>query len=85
MPITLNGKKYVHNEVYTLNKQVSMYVVMAFSNNTSILSFVLTGYGFMLPCMCFMHLALLDHSTPDYVRHGWPAMLWHDAEEPHTR
>ena len=59
-PITLSGKKYV------LNKQVSKYVVMPFfSNNTSILSFVLTGYGFMLPCMRFVHLALLDHSTPD--------------------
>ena len=28
---------------------------------------VLTGYEFMLPCMWFMHLALLDHSMPDYV------------------
>ena len=66
MPITLSGKKYA------LNKQVSKYMVMPFfSNNTSILSFVLTAYGFMLPCMHFMHLALLDHSSdsmPDYAR-----------------
>ena len=66
MTITLSGKKYVLNKVYVLNKQVSKYVVTPFfSNNTSILSFVLTGYGFMLPCMHFMHLAM-----PDYARHG---------------
>ena len=59
-PITLSGKKYV------LNKQVSKYVVMAFfSNNISIVSLVLTGYGFVLPCVYFVHLALLDHSMPD--------------------
>ena len=70
-PITLSGKKYVLNKVYVLNKQVSKYVVMTFfSNNASILSFVLTGYGFMLPCMGFVHFALLDHSMPDYARHG---------------
>ena len=68
VPITLSGKKYALNKVYVLNKQVSKYMVMP--NNTSILSFVLTGYGFMLPCMCFVHLALLDHSTPDYARDG---------------
>ena len=32
-----------------------------------ILSLVLTGYGFVLPCVHFLHLALLDHSTSDYV------------------
>ena len=32
-----------------------------------ILSLVLTGYGFVLPCMHFLYLALLDQSTPDYV------------------
>ena len=59
------------NKVYALDKQISKYVVMQFSNNTSIVSFVLTGYEFMLPCMCFMHLAfMLDHSTPDYARRG---------------
>ena len=64
-PITLSGKKYVLNKVYVLNKQVSNYVILPFfSNNTSIVTFVLTGYGFMLPCMRFVHLALLDHSTP---------------------
>ena len=68
-PITLSGKKYALPKVYALNKQVSKYMVMPFfSNNTSILSFVLVGYGFMLPCMHFMHLALLDHSMPEYTR-----------------
>ena len=62
--ITLSGnyKKYALNKVYSLNKQVSKYVVMPFSNNTSVLSLIPTGYGFMLPCMCIVHLALLDHS-----------------------
>ena len=70
-PITLSGKKYGLNKVYVLNKQVSNYVVLPFfSNNTSIVSFVLTGYGFMLPCMCFVHLALLDHSMPDHAKHS---------------
>ena len=27
-------------------------------------SFVLTGYGFMLPYTRFVHLSLLDHSMP---------------------
>ena len=68
-PITLSGKKYVLNKVFVLNKQVSKYVVlMFFSNNTSIVTFILTGYGFMLSCMHFVHLALLDHSTPDCAR-----------------
>ena len=71
MTIALSGKKYLLSKVYALNKQVSNYMVMSFfSNNTSIVSFVLNGYGFMLPCVHFMHLALLDHSTPDYARHG---------------
>ena len=70
MPITLSGKKYVLNKVYVLNKLVSKYVVMLFLNNTSILSFILIGYGYMLPCMCFVHLVLLDHSTPDYTKRG---------------
>ena len=71
MPITLSGKKCALNKMYVLNKQVSNYVVLPFfSNNTSIVTFVLTGYGFMLPCMHFVHLALLDHSTPDHARRG---------------
>ena len=70
-PITLSGKKYALNKVYAPKELVFKYVVMSFfSNNTSILSFVLTGYEFILPCMCFMHLALLDHSTLDYERPG---------------
>ena len=70
-PIPLSGKKYALNKVYALNKQVSKYVACRYSpNNTIILSFVLTDYGFMLPCMCFVHLALPDHSMPDYARCG---------------
>ena len=77
--ITLSDKKYVHNKVYALNKQVSKDMVMLFfSNNTTILSFVLTGYGFILPCMHFVYLALLDHSTSDYAKHNqsvaWPVL-----------
>ena len=71
MPITLSGKKYALNKMYVLNKQISNYVILLFfSNNTIIVTFVLTGYGLMLPCMCFVHLALVDHSTPDCARHG---------------
>ena len=41
-PITLSGKKYALNKLYVLNKQASKYVVMVFfSSNASILSFVL--------------------------------------------
>ena len=47
-PITLNDKKCALNKVYALNKQVSNYVVLPFfSNNTSIVTFVLSGYGFI--------------------------------------
>ena len=61
-PLALSGKKYA------LNKQVSKYVVMVFfSSKISIFSYVLTDYGSMLPFVHFMHLALLDHSTPDYL------------------
>ena len=59
------------NKLYALNEQVSKYVLMQFSSNTSIVSFVLTGYEFMLPCMCFVDLVfILDHSTADYARRG---------------
>ena len=59
------------NKVYALNKQVSNYVILPFfSNNTNIVTFVLTGYGLMLPCMGFVYLALLDHSMPDCTRRG---------------
>ena len=70
MPITLSGKKYTLNKAYALNKQISV-ILPFFSNNTSIVTFVLTGYGFTLPCMQFVHLALLDHSMlADYTRRG---------------
>ena len=68
-PFTLSGKKYALNKVYALNRQVFNNVVLPFfSNNTGIVIFVLTGYGFMLPCICFVHSALLDHSIPDCTR-----------------
>ena len=71
MPVTLSGKKYALNKVYALSKQVSNYLILPFfSNNTSIVTFVLTDCGFMLLCMCFVHLALLDHSMPDCARRG---------------
>ena len=61
MPITLSKK-------YALNKQVSKYVVVAFfSSKITIVSFVLTGFGFVLPCVHFVDLASLDHSMPDYL------------------
>ena len=66
MPITLSGKKCALNKVYALDKQVSKCTVMAFfSNNTSILSFVLTGYRFPLT----MHvLCAFSVTRPDYKR-----------------
>ena len=30
----------------------------------------------MLPCMCFVHLVLLDHSMPDYTRHD-QSVAWY--------
>ena len=51
--------------MYAFNKQGSKYMVMGFFSR--ILSLVLTGYGFMLSCMHFVHLALLDQSALDYV------------------
>ena len=67
-PITLSGKKYALNKVYVVNNHASKYVVKAFfSSKISIVSLVLTGYGFVLPCKNFVHLALLDHSIPDYT------------------
>ena len=51
-PITLSGKKCVLNKVHVLNKQVYKYIAMVFfSSNTNILLFVLTGCGFVLPCV----------------------------------
>ena len=44
-------------------------MVMTFfpSKISSIVSLVLTGYGFVLPCVQFVHLGFLDHSMPDYL------------------
>ena len=48
------------------NKQVSKCVVMAFfSSKITVVSLVLTGYVFVLLCMHFVLLALLDHFVPD--------------------
>ena len=68
-PITLSGKKYAVQKVYALNKQVSNYVIMTFfsSKIRKYSSLVLTGYRFVLPCVHFVYLAFLDHSTPDYL------------------
>ena len=65
----VKGKKNVLNKVYMLNKQVFKYVVMVFFSRVkyvhNIVSLVLTDYGFVLPCMHFVHLAFLDHSAID--------------------
>ena len=66
--IILSGKNYALNKVYALNKQFSKYVVMVFFlSKISIVSFVFTGYEFVLPCMHFVHLALLNHAMPDCI------------------
>ena len=55
-PITLSSKKYVLNNLFALNKLVSKYVVIAlFSNMISVLLLVLSGFGFVLLYMHFMH------------------------------
>ena len=61
-PITLSGKKYALNKMYVLNKQTGNGVPL---KKISIVSLVLTDYGFVLPCVYFVHLASLDHSMPD--------------------
>ena len=54
MPITLSGKKYALNKVRHL---INKCMVMAlFSSKIRIVSLVLTDYGFVLPCMHFVHL-----------------------------
>ena len=48
------------------NKQVAKCVIMAFlSIEITIVSLVLTGFGFVLLCMYVVLLALLDHLIPD--------------------
>ena len=77
--VTLSGIKYMYvlNKVYMLNnKQVSNYVVMPFFS--SIVTFVLTGYGFMLPCMALRAFSITRPSTPADV-----ARVLHGAEEPY--
>ena len=65
--------KYVFNKVYVPNKQVFKYAVMTFfSSKISILSLLLTGYGYMHS----VHLALLNHSMPDYVSRILTIITW---------
>ena len=77
------GKKYALDKVYALNKKVSNYVVMAFfSDNTSILSFVVTGYG----CMLTMHvLRAFSVTRPLNARLRKARPVLHGAEKPRTR
>ena len=74
-PNTLNSKKYALNKVCVLKKQVSKYeIIVLSSRNISILSLILTGYGFVLPYnyMCSVHLlALLNCSMPDYIKQAF--------------
>ena len=42
-------------------------VMVFFSSKISIVSLVLIGYEFVLPCVHFVYLVLLDHSTSDCV------------------
>ena len=75
--------QFSFNKVYALNKQVSKYVVMAFfSNNTSILSFVLTGYGFMLTVHV---LCAFSITRPLNARLNKMRTVLHGAEKPCTR
>ena len=77
------NKVYAFNKVYALNKQVSKYVVMQFSNNTSIVSFVFTGYEFVT-----MHVlrAFSIYTGPlnSRLRKAWPDSELHGIEEPRT-
>ena len=82
MPITLIGKKYALDKVCVLNKQVFKYVVMAFfSNNTSILSFVLIGYVTKHVLRAFSVTRLLNAR----LHKARPKPLLHGVEKPHTR
>ena len=68
MPITPSGKKCTSNKVCVLNKQVSKYLVIVFfSSKLTVVSLVLNYNRFVLPCMCFVHLILLDHSMPGCI------------------
>ena len=76
-------------------------MVMAFfTSKISIVSIVLTSYGFLLSCLYFVHLALLDYSTPHYLQqsltsnkteHSMPSLAYSDQrhgqciEESHTK
>ena len=55
---------------FDCNRLCNLEVMKWFIKNHEVTWNYLTGYGFMLPCMRFMHLALLDHSTPDCARCG---------------
>ena len=59
---TVSGKKYALNKVYA-----SFQVRGIKWYSYQVVSLVLTGYEFALPCVHFVYLAFLDHSTPDYL------------------
>ena len=83
VPITLSGKKYALNKVHMLNKQVSKYVVMPFfSHNISVLSFALTGYGFVT--MRTLRVFSITRSLDARLCKAQPEPL-HGGEEPRTR
>ena len=74
------------NKVYALNEQVSKYVVMQFSNNTSIVSFVLTGYESTV-CYhaCASCINIYTGPLNSRLRKVWPDSELHGIEEPRTR
>ena len=45
-------------------------VMVFFSSKISTVSIVRTGNGFLLTCMHFVHVALLDHSMPNNLQQG---------------
>ena len=53
--IILSSKKCVRSKVFVFNKQVSKDGVMVFFSSKTL---IFTGYRFVLPCKCIMHLAV---------------------------
>ena len=84
-PITPSGKKCALNKVYASNKQVSKYMVMAlFSNNTSILSYVLTSYHVCI-YVNHAHAHAFSVTRPLNARLCKARPVLHDVEKPRTR
>ena len=63
MPNILSGKKYALNKMYMLTNTGFRWHYSQV-RLAAIVSLALIGYGFVLPCTYFKHLALLDHSIP---------------------